>query len=376
MATRILYVITKANWGGAQRYVYDLATAAEDAGYEVMVAYGEPGLLTERLKERGIRTITLPTLGRDIRPWKDLIAYQALKALFKKERPDIVHLNSSKAGFIGARAARAVGIKKIIFTAHGWAFTEPTRSAVSRHILKWLQYQTVLLSTKVIAVSEYVLHAADRWKLPPGRIELIRLGIRQPSYLSREVAREALIKIDPSLAEVKDEIWIGTIAELHKNKGIDIGIGGWKKAALGNIAWIVMGGGEEKRKLLSLAQGISTIHLLDFVPNAAQYLKAFDLFLLPSRTEALAYVILEAGLAGVPVITNGVGGTGEAVPPEYTPAMAFFEPENPDSLAKMLSLVIQDRQNLERVGQNLTAYVQKKFSFEKMISETLSLYKR
>ena len=249
MATRILYVITKANWGGAQRYVYDLAVAARDAGYEVLVAYGEPGLLVQRLEETGIHTILIPELGRDIRPWKDFAAYRAFKRLFKKEHPDIVHLNSSKAGYLGALAARVIGIHKVIFTAHGWAFTEP-RNPAMRRILTWLQYQTVLLSTNVIAVSAYVLHRADAWKLPRNRIELIRLGIRQPSYLSKKAARAALIRIDPSLEKKKNDLWVGTIAELHRNKGIDIGIKGWKKAALSDAQWIVIGEGEEKKKLI------------------------------------------------------------------------------------------------------------------------------
>jgi len=48
---RILYVITKANWGGAQRYVYDLATAAQAAGHEVRVVSGPAGALTRKLED-------------------------------------------------------------------------------------------------------------------------------------------------------------------------------------------------------------------------------------------------------------------------------------------------------------------------------------
>lgn len=368
---KILYVITKANWGGAQRYVYDLATAAREAGYEVKVIYGEPGLLVQRLSEAGIPTLFVPELGRDIHPWKDFSAFLALKRLFKKENPDIVHLNSSKAGYLGALAARVVGVQKVIFTAHGWAFTEQ-RNAAARHLLKWLQYQTALLSTKVIAVSEYVLHAVDGWKLPHGRIELVRLGIQHQEYEPRDAARAALTKIDPSLACSDDTLWVGTIAELHRNKGIDIGIAGWKKANLSHAQWIVIGGGEERGPLTELAQGVETIHLLDFVPDAARYLKAFDLFLCPSRTEALGYVLLEAGLAGVPILTNGVGGTAEVV--ERTPAMGFFKSNDPVSLAEMLTLVTKDRENLKNVGRSLSLYVQNKFSFERMVAGTLALY--
>ncbi len=372
MATKILYVITKANWGGAQRYVYDLATTAKDRGFDVAVAYGEEGLLVDGLKKAEIRTISVPELGRDVRFGKDIAAYRALKSLFEKENPDVVHLNSSKAGFLGARAARSVGVNKIIFTAHGWAFTEP-RNYLSRKVLELMQKKTALWATRVIAVSEFIKSQTEKWKLPEERIQVIRHGIREQSFLSKEDARKILTKIDPSLAESKDDVWVGTIAELHKNKGIDIGIEGWKKSSLQNVQWIILGGGEEKEKLIKLASGCKTAHLLGFVPNAAQYLKAFDLFLLPSRTEALGYVILEAGMAGVPVLTSGVGGIGEVVGPEY-PAVGYFKSCDANSLSEKLEAILKNKDAMKNLGEILSAHVTKTFSFNKTIEQTFALY--
>src|SRR3989338_8344245 len=151
---RILYVITKANWGGAQKYVYDLATAAQAAGHDVAAAYGEPGLLTERLGTAGVRTMAIQALGRDVRLLRDLEAYRELRDLFMRERPDVVHVNSSKAGFTGALAARRAKVPRTIFTAHGWAFTE-ARSAPVRALFKLLQHLTLRFSTHGIAVSRY-----------------------------------------------------------------------------------------------------------------------------------------------------------------------------------------------------------------------------
>ena len=372
MNTRILYVITKANWGGAQRYVYDLATEAQNAENEVAVAYGEFGLLVKKLEEAKIRTISVPELGRDVHFGKDIGAYRALVSLFKKESPDVVHLNSSKAGFLGALAAHVVGIKKIIFTAHGWAFTEP-RNFLSRKIIEKMQKQTAVWSTHVIAVSEFIKSQTKEWGLPDNKIQVIRLGIREQSFVTKEQAREFLMKIDPSLNESKNDLWVGTIAELHKNKGIDIGINGWNKASLSNADWIIIGDGEEKDDLEKLANASKTLHLLGFVPDAAQYLKAFDLFLLPSRTEALGYVILEAGMAGVPVLTSGVGGLREAVGPEY-PATGYFKIDDTSSLSEVLKTILKDSGNLKKLGETLEQHVRKTFSFNKMIEQILSLY--
>ena len=104
-------------------------------------------------------------------------------------------------------------------------------------------------------------------------------------------------------------------------------------------------------------------------------MKAFDLFLLPSRTEALSYTILEAGLAGIPVLCSGVGGTREALGPEY-PTMGFFSSEDSDSLAEMLVAAHQNPAYLAQVGEALKTRIWDVFSFDRMVSETLAFYTR
>src|ERR1700722_15342058 len=122
--TRILYVITKANWGGAQRYVYDVATAAREKGHEVTVACGAEGELSVRLMQANIPVIFVDGLGRDVAPVADVRALLHLLRLIKSMRPDVVHANSSKAGLLAVVAARFSKVPRIIFTAHGWAFNE------------------------------------------------------------------------------------------------------------------------------------------------------------------------------------------------------------------------------------------------------------
>ncbi len=105
MKKKIIFVITKSNWGGAGRYVFDLATTLT-SDYDVAVALGGTGLLVDKLRKENIRTIPIPSLGRDIHVRADSSAFFELLAIFKKEKPDVVHLNSSKAGGLGALAAR------------------------------------------------------------------------------------------------------------------------------------------------------------------------------------------------------------------------------------------------------------------------------
>ena len=115
---KILFVITKSNWGGAQRYVYDLAAALPKGEFEVVVALGgtgeasaQTGLLAERLKEASVRTIFLSSFTRDIYFFGEFKAFFELLKVIREERPDTLHLNSSKAGGIGSVAGRIAGVR-------------------------------------------------------------------------------------------------------------------------------------------------------------------------------------------------------------------------------------------------------------------------
>ena len=113
---KILYVITKSNWGGAQKYVYDLATNLPQDKFDAAVVVGGRGPLTDQLREAGVRTIILPTLQETNSLGGVLFAPVNFRALFtlfniyRKERPDVIHLNSSKIGGLGAVAAKVASL--------------------------------------------------------------------------------------------------------------------------------------------------------------------------------------------------------------------------------------------------------------------------
>src|SRR3989344_6349366 len=149
---KILYVITKSNWGGAGRYVYDLATTFKK-DHEVVVALGGNGILAEKLRSQNIPVIHIKNLDRDIHFFKEVSAFFRLYHTFRMEKPDVIHLNSPKIGGLGALAARLARVKKIIFTSHGWAFNED-RSLLEIAIIKILSWITIFLSHEVIVLSE------------------------------------------------------------------------------------------------------------------------------------------------------------------------------------------------------------------------------
>lgn len=366
---RLLYVITKSNWGGAQRYVYDLATAAKASGYDVAVALGGDGELARRLTDAGVPVHRIGGLSRDVRAANEWRAFRELLALMRRMRPDTVHLNSSKAG-IAALAARLAGVRNIVFTVHGWAWNED-RPFFQKLAITAAYWVTLFLCHRVIAVSEEARRQARRLPFVHAKCRVIHNGIREGTFLSRTEARTKL------LPESSRSFWIGTIAELHPVKGLDKLLIAFEHVApdFPDSELVIIGGGEERAKLERLAtiEGIGgRAHLVGHVENAAACLSAFDMFVLPSRSEGLAYVLLEAGLASLPVVASSVGGIPEVIEDGTTGLLVPYG-DVPGLVDAFLSLA-RDAELRRTLGTALHAKVQSEFSLDQMIRDTFSLY--
>lgn len=375
MKKKILFVITKSNWGGAQRYVYDLATALPREQFEVGVALGGEGTLTEKLHIAGIRTVPLPSLIRDVSPLKDIASFFALWRIFRAERPDIVHLNSAKAGGVGAFAARLTGIPRIIFTAHGWTFNED-RSPLSRIAIRFFSWLTVALAHKTIAVSDAVRSDTENWPIVHRKIAAIRNGVSEPLLETRDGARAYLANIIN--AEITPDIFIiGTIAELSPNKGLIYALRAFADVVrtFPHARYLIIGDGEQREELSGLIKeyGLKEhVYLFGFIPDAATYLKAFDCFILPSVKEGLPYAILEAGLAQLPVVATSVGGVPEIITDTKTGLLVL--PRNPRALARALEWMIKNPKRRGEMGKALHEKIEYEFSLSKMSTATIALY--
>lgn len=367
---KILYGITKSNFGGAQRYVYELAREAKHRGHDTSVLLGGRGILTEKLDSRGVRFISLPILARDVKLTDDLRSFFDIYRILKAERPDVFHINSSKMGGLGAVAARLAGIKKIVFTAHGWEFNGP-RPAWQKIVFKFFSWLTLLFSHKVICVSDKTMNDVAHWPFIRSKCEVIHNGIAPFDLLSREEARHELgIK--------EDTFVVGTISELRLIKGPDILLRAWKEFKRENEgALVVIGDGEEREKLhaLTRALGIAdSVYFLGFMDNAKKYLKAFDVFVLASRSEALPYAPLEAGLASLPVVATEVGGVPEIIKDLETGALV--QPEYPDEICYVLQNFSKEPELMKTLGANLKRFVEEEYSLGQMFDKTFAFYNK
>ncbi len=370
---KVLYVITKSNWGGAQRYVYDLATNLPKERYLSLVVFGGKGILADALEKAGIPILSIPKLERDLKFTQDVKVFFKLLKLFRSEQPDIVHLNSSKIGAMGALAARIAGIKNIIFTAHGFAFNEE-RGEVARFFIRGITWLTMLLCTKVITLSEREEKQAKKFPGILSKIAKIANGVKLPHFLSKKESREklgAVLGYTPDFFSQKNII--GTIAELTTNKGLLYAFEAM--AHIEDFVLVVIGGGEDRDKLAKYIQEknlSSKIYLTGFIENASTYAKAFDIFLLSSVKEGLPYALLEVGGAGIPVLTTAVGGIPTIIE-DHKNGM-LIKPKNSKEIELGLKFFISHKEERKSFGDNLKRDITEKFNLENMLEATFSLY--
>lgn len=372
---KVLFLITKSNWGGAQRYLFDLATHLPTDTYEIVVALGGDGPLIPKLIERGFRVITIPGLQRDISLRKELLASWRIAHIIRDEDPDILHINSSKAGGIGAFLGRVLGVPRVIFTAHGWAFNE-NRALLSRFLIKTIHWLTVLLAHHTIAVSQAIHDQLD-WPGVAKKMTVVHNGRTIPTLLDRTAARTALIQHDERLAAYADDLWTLTIGELHYTKGHNVVI-----AAIADLVHahpalrhLIISAGEARATLEDQIIGAGLeehVFLLGALDEAAQYLKAADVFVLASRTEALSYVVTEAAMAELPIVASDVGGIPEIVTDKLSATLV--------PVADTTALVAAIDQYLsnhalaaEHAANAKTASA--RFSMEQMIAATTAVYR-
>jgi glycosyltransferase involved in cell wall biosynthesis len=385
MPKKILLTITKSNFGGAQRYVLDLASEYKSKGYDVAVAMGGDGILFDKIKALGITTYSVPLFNKEVSlPLQNTITeIYFLYKIIRKERPDVLHSNSSRAGMwmVAGRLAR---VPRIIFTLHGLAYNGPKWIA-PKFFLQFVYWLTILFSHKTIAVSEALKKQVTQGlSILKNKIIVVHNGIKPPSLLTRAESRALLLElIEKERGETTLQIAslsIGTIGELNPVKGYDYLLEGFKKAVNESALVLylyIIGEGEDKARLqkkiteLELERRVFLCGHIDYAPKV---LKAFDMFILPSISEGLPYVILESGAASLPTIASNVGGIPEIIQDSETGIIV--EPKSPDDIADAIITLIFDLNMRRTLGSNLQKRIESEFSLDKMIKETEIVYNK
>ena len=322
---RVLQLITRAELGGSQRYVAELAKRQRECGFEVELASGTLGWLNDQ-RECFTRVHHIPDLVREIAPAHDSAALAHLLRFLRRRRYDVVHTHCSKAGFLGRIAAAAVGVPVVAHTSHGTILSESI--STGRRALYWAAEQTAALVThRLFAVSR-----TDQ--------ELLRRSLRtRASALRVMTIVPGYIRRMPAAWRLSEESrWdLVAIGNLYVNKAYDVLLPAVARVARAHprLRLTIFGEGPERPALEAQLERLSLrprVRMAGRIVDAASSLARAGAYVLPSRKEGLPLALLEAMATGAPIVATDVGAVREALGPSAPLARA----DDPDDLARRL----------------------------------------
>lgn len=375
---KILFISTKSVLGGAQRYIVDLVDYLPHDTFDISVAAGGTGPLSAKMRERNIPYYSISYFGKNVNPLHDIYAFFSLLRIIIKVRPDILHLNSSKASAMGALAGRLAFVPKIISSTHGWPFLED-RPPFQRKLIFLATKLGLKLQHKVICVSDYDhLIGVQNHVTNPKKLIPIHNGVdpKKHIFMDRQTARQKIF----TRLNIPDKPYfiVGTIAEYTKNKGLFYLV----EAASEIIKFepralfLLMGWGEEKQFLENniISRKLQkNVFLIDSLPEAFTYLKALDVFILPSIKEGFAYTLLEASLAELPIITTQVGGNPEII--ENLQNGLLVNPASPHEIINAITYIMRNPEARVSFGTSARKKVIDQFSIDLMVKKTSEVYR-
>ncbi|TGE36637.1 glycosyltransferase family 1 protein [Desulfosporosinus fructosivorans] len=361
---KILHIIGGGEIGGAEQHVLTLLNGLDRSRFTPHLLCLTHGPFAALARESDIPSRTLPMhFPIDLSPLPNLIRWA------RKKEINLIHTHGSRANLLGRLSAKWLGIPSLT-TVHS-SLAHDYLSAWSAHIALRIDRLTLPLTSGIITVSEYL---AKEVAARGGRnLETIYNG-QAPIVFANPSASRQQFRLQWGIPA--DALVLGTIGRLHPTKGHTTLI---KAAAHLHLQFptlhlLIIGDGPQRSDLeLELKQSGIPYTLTGYLPRAYETLPAMDLFVLPSVSEGMGLVLLEAMQAGVPIVASAVGGIPEVVragkdgllvPPGDVAAFSTACSKlinNPD-LAK--SLVLSGLSRWPR------------FSIDSMVRETEQVYTR
>ncbi len=366
---KILYVVTAAGFGGAPQHVLQLMGYVTEQGHKVgLVSAPEPRLL-EGARALGVQIFPVPDFVRPVRPWKDIRTLWPVFQAIRNFEPDVVHAHSTKAGY-AARLACCFLSQPVIFTAHGWAFSEG-RPFWKRWILAQIERFAALHTAKIICVSQYDYNLALQFRIAAeDRLVTIHNGVN-PSWFSP--ARSTLRDVRKELGIPEHEIVITFVGRLDPQKDLFTLLKAVKELPFGRV--LIVGYGEDYavvEKMVNSSDLRNRVFLLGERSDVPEILLGSDIYVLTTNWEGLPYTIIESMMAGLPVVATRVGGVPELVEDGVTGFLVGRK--DAVQLKKVLVALLENEALRRQMGQAGKKKALSEFTMDRMFHETLRVY--
>jgi len=374
---RVLHPITRLIIGGAQENTMLTADYLDKDRWQVDVISGvqtgKEGSIIDEVCKRNIPLFLEPTLVREIHPIKDIIALFRLIRLIKKNKYDIVHTHSSKAGIIGRWAAWIAGVPVIIHTVHGWGHHDQQR-AIVRNLYIWLERVTLRVTDQLIAVSGKNITKGLKDGIGQKNVySVIRSGIELERFGHPRVDKPTMRK---QLGIPSDAIVIGTVTRLSPQKApLDFVQASTILAQkLEKVYFVMVGDGPLHDAVVQIAKANhidNQLIMTGLRRDIPELMNCFDVFILSSLWEGLPRVIPQAMATGLPVIATAIDGSAEIINDGVNGFLV--PPARPDCIADAVLKVLYNP-DLTRKIKNGALQTVHEYSAKKMVEMIDTLY--
>lgn len=365
-SNRILHIQKVAGIAGSEHHLLTLLPQLKDHGYEAGMLvladpHDRPGCFVERMQAAGIPTRVIQIAG-DFDP----LLVPRLVRIIRQGRYDLVHTHLLHADIYGRLAAR-IARSKVISTYH---CDDPF------HLIKGIRLVdciTALMCSQIICISKAVREFVhNKLFVPLSRLNIVYYGFDLSSGIGSSTA------LRESLGIGQDASIIGIVARLTEQKGHIYLLQAMRVIldSISSVHLVIVGDGKLGSDLTNLAfqLGIKDrVHFLGFRADAANLIAEFDIFVLPSLFEGFGLVLLEAMAASKPIVATRISAIPEIVVDGETGLLV--PPRDPQALAEAVLKLIANPDlafNLGRCGRRL---LEQRFTVEKMVEDTLRLYR-
>ena len=356
---RVLHVIARLNVGGTARYITQLANELPKHGIETFVATGfVQGDEVEDPSAQLIDVIRIPALGRSINPIKDHRARKQLEKIIREIKPDIIHTHTFKAGYVTRMKKQSV---PVVHTFHGHLLDDPEFSGIKSKVIIEVERKLAKKTAELVTVGrrvadelleEKIGHRAQYVNIPPGVVAVDVIPRAQAlANLNLDDTGKPIVGWIARVTGVKNPMRALEVAD-----------------ALPDTHFVMAGGGDLLDQVKAAAP--SNVSVLGWA-DAADLFGASDIIMSTSENEGMPVALIEAQLAGKPVVATDVGSVSEVILNHET---GIVTNKNAGSIALALESLILDKAKRKEMGNLAAARAQSLFSVDRMIGAHIELY--
>ncbi len=334
----VLRIIDRLNVGGPALHAVLTARGLDQTRYRTVLVYGqvEPGEadMGYLLDGLDVERVVIPSLGRELRPLRDLATAWRLWRVVRRERPALVHTHKAKAGAIGRIVAVAAGVPVRVHTFHGHVFAGYFGRRKTRAFIA-IERALARLSTRLVALSRGLVdELAGRYRIADAaRFAIVPLGLDLQPFAAASALRG---RLRAELGVAPDVKLVAIVGRMVPVKDHDTFVAAMAIVAARrpDVHAVFVGGGEreaEVRAAVARAGLAARAHFLGWRKELPPIYADADAVVLSSVNEGTPVTLIEAMAAGVPTAATAVGGVpdlldggrrGELCPPADPAALA------------------------------------------------------